>query len=172
MKTKSFVAALVLAAALPLATLSLHAATVRIVQTNAAGDSVMLIDPDTNKVVGEITGIEVNHGAAAAPDGSRYYISNEAEATLDVVDARSLKVTRHIKLSGRPNNISIGKDGRHVYVAIIQSPGAVDVIDTTSLERVKTIPMKAGDRMTMPVTDNGINYKVQFDAGAMELFEV
>ena len=46
------------------------AATVRIVQTNAAGDNVHLIDPVTNKVVGEITGIEVNHGAAASPDST------------------------------------------------------------------------------------------------------
>jgi DNA-binding beta-propeller fold protein YncE len=65
---------------------------VRIVQTNAAGDSVMLIDPVTNKVVGEIKGIEVNHGVAAAPDGSRFYITNEAESTVDVADAKTLKV--------------------------------------------------------------------------------
>src|SRR5947209_5503713 len=129
------------------------AASVRIVQTNSAGDDVHIIDAATDKVVGKIDGIEVNHGAAAAPDGSRYYISNEAEATLDVADARSLKVTRHIKLSGRPNNIAIAKDGRRVYVAIIQSPGAVDVIDTTSLERVKTIPMKAGVHNTYVTPD-------------------
>src|SRR6266850_2649483 len=59
---------------------------VRIIQTNSAGDNVSIIDPATNKVVGEIHGIEVNHGAASAPDGRRYYISNEAESTLDVVD--------------------------------------------------------------------------------------
>ena len=76
MKTKMFGVAL--AMALPLA---LDAATVRIVQTNAAGDSVMLIDPVTNKVVGEIKDIEVNHGAAAAPDGSRLYVTNEAGKT-------------------------------------------------------------------------------------------
>src|SRR5207244_10978996 len=52
---------------------------VRIIQTNSAGDDVSIIDPVTNKVVGRITGIEVNHGAAVAPDGSRIYISNEAE---------------------------------------------------------------------------------------------
>ncbi|HET9832494.1 MAG TPA: hypothetical protein VFP91_12315, partial [Vicinamibacterales bacterium] len=51
---------------------------VRIVQTNSAGDSVSLIDPATNKVVAEIKNIEVNHGAAAAPDGSRLYVTNEA----------------------------------------------------------------------------------------------
>ena len=77
----------------------------------------------------------MNHGAAAAPDGSRYYISNEAESTLDVVDAKSLKVTRNIPLSGHPNNIAISQDGRRVYVAIIQAPGAVDVIDTAPWKR-------------------------------------
>ena len=69
---------------------------IRIVQTNSAGDSVLLIDPATNKVVGEIKDIEVNHGAAAAPDGSRLYITNEAESTLDVADLKSLKVIKHI----------------------------------------------------------------------------
>src|SRR5436190_21860104 len=144
MKTKSFVAALVLAAAVPLATLSLHAATVRIVQTNAAGDSVMLIDPDTNKVVGEITGIEVNHGAAVAPDGSRFYITNEAESTLDIADAKTLKVTKHIPLTHHPNNVAVSKDGKRVYVAIVGGPGAVDVIDTASLTRAKSIRTEGG----------------------------
>src|SRR6202049_3444259 len=95
--------------------LPLAASTVRIIQTNSAGDSVSVIDPATNKVVGEIKGIEVNHGAAAAPDGSRYYISNEAESTLDVVDTKTLKVIRNIPLSGHPNNISISKDGRRDF---------------------------------------------------------
>src|SRR6059058_2699407 len=87
--------------------LPLAASTVRIVQTNSAGDNVHLIDPGTNKVVGIIDGIEVNHGAAAAPDGSRYYITNEAESTLDIVDGKTLKVAKKIKLTGRPNNVTV-----------------------------------------------------------------
>src|SRR6202162_826831 len=94
--------------------LPLAASTVRIIQTNSAGDTVSIIDPATNKVVGTITGIEVNHGAAAAPDGSRYYISNDAESTLDVVDGKTFRVTNKIPLSGHPNNIAAGKDGRRV----------------------------------------------------------
>jgi YVTN family beta-propeller protein len=122
--------------------LPLAAGTVRIVQTNSAGDNVHLIDPATNKVVGVIQGIEVNHGAAVAPDGKRYYISNEAESTLDVVDAKTLKVTNNIPLSGHPNNIAISKDGRKVYVSIAVRPGAVDVIDTATLEKVNSIPVR------------------------------
>jgi YVTN family beta-propeller protein len=137
-----------LALALPLA-----AATVRIVQTNSAGDNVDLIDPATNKVVGVIKGIEVNHGAAVAPDGSRYYISNEAESTLDVADAKTLKVIRNIPLSGHPNNIAVSKNGKRVYVSIAAAPGAVDVIDTTSMERVKSIAVKGGVHNTYVTPD-------------------
>ncbi len=126
------------------ATLALRAATVRIVQTNAAGDSVMLIDPVTNKVVGEIKGIEVNHGVAAAPDGSKLYITNEAESTVDVADVKTLAVIKHIPLTNHPNNIAISKDGRRVYVAIVAGAGAVDVIDTTTLTRVKSIRTEGG----------------------------
>src|SRR5258705_9901292 len=138
----------ILLLALPLA-----AATVRIIQTNSAGDNVSIIDPTTNKVVGEITGIEVNHGAAAAPDGSRLYISNEADSTLDVVDGKTLKVTNKIALSGHPNNIAAGRDGRRVYVSIAVAPGAVDVIDTATLQRVKSIPVKGAVHNTYVTPD-------------------
>jgi len=131
------------AAAIVLSTLSLSAAgKVMIVQTNSAGDNVHIIDPATNKVVGEISGIEAGHGAAFAPDGSRLYISDEAMSTLDIVDAKTLKVTKQIPLSGHPNNLAISRDGGRVYVGIIQAPGGVDVIDTASQQRVKTLPTR------------------------------
>lgn len=133
-------------AALAVATacvLPLHAAKrVVIVQTNSAGDNVHLIDPATNKIVGTIEGIEANHGAAIAPDGTRIYISNEAMSTLDMVDVKTLKVTKQVPLSGHPNNLAIGRDGKKVYVGIIEAPGGVDVIDTTSMTRVRTLPTK------------------------------
>jgi YVTN family beta-propeller protein len=128
------------AVALSALTLTAAGKRVVIVQTNSAGDNVHLIDPATNKVVGIITGIEVNHGAAVAPDGTRIYISDEAESTLDFVDGKSLKVIKKVKLSGHPHNIAVAKDGKRVYVGIIQAPGGVDVIDTATMTNVKTMP--------------------------------
>ena len=136
--------------ALPLAAQNRRAV---IVQTNSAGDNIHLIDAATNKVVGEINGIEVNHGAAAAPDGTHLYITNEAEHRLDVVDTKTLKVTGHVPLSDRPNNLSISKDGKRVYVAIVAQPGAVDVIDTATLQKIKTIPTKGGIHNTFVTPD-------------------
>jgi YVTN family beta-propeller protein len=136
---------LVLLALIVLCTLSLRAATnlkVRIIQSNSAGDNVDVIDPVSNKVVGEIKGIEVNHGVAVAPDGSRIYVSDEAKSTLDVADGKNLKVIKEIPLSGHPNNITVTPDGKWLYVAIAQEPGGLDVIDTSSLQDVKTIRTK------------------------------
>jgi YVTN family beta-propeller protein len=131
---------------------------VRIVQTNSAGDNIHIIDAATNKVVGEIKGIEAPHGVTVAPDGSRIYISEQATNTVTVVDGKTLQVTKQIPLSGNPNLIDLTPDGRWLYVAIAltyddlsafpqikaNASGGVDVIDTVSLANVKTIPMKGG----------------------------
>ena len=131
----------------------------RILQTNSAGDNIHIIDPATNKVVGEIKGIEANHGIAVSPDGSRIYVSVETiEKVLHVVDGKTLQVIKRIPLSGVANLIDLTPDGRWLYVAIAQEwdelsafpqvkaqpNGGVDVIDTVSLEKVKSISLKGG----------------------------
>lgn len=142
-----------LTAALVLMCVASAGAQVRIVQTNSGGDNIHLIDPTTQRIVGEVSGVPINHGAAAAPDGSRLYFSSEAEQTLHVVDAKTFQTQKKIPLTGRPNNISISLDGRRVYVGIVSAPGAVDVIDTGTLERVKSIPTKGGIHNTYVTPD-------------------
>src|SRR6516162_4425659 len=57
----------------------------RLLQTNSAGDSISIIDPATNKVVGEIKGIEMSHGISVATDNSQIYVAQESTAQLLVV---------------------------------------------------------------------------------------
>jgi len=146
--------------AILLLALPLTAASVRIIQSNAAGDRIHVLDPVTNKVVGEIKGVEAVHGVTASPDGSRIYFSSEADETLDVADAKTLKVTKKIPLSGHPNNIAISPDGRRVYVGIHQkvgdNPGVADVIDTASLSKIKSIRTE-GPVHNIYVTPDGKN---------------
>src|SRR5258705_2008861 len=158
-----FRGALAALAGLALCTLSFSPLTaqqskLRIIQTNFAGDTIHIIDPATNKVVGQIPGIEAAHGITVAPDGSRIYFSEEADFTLTVIDGKTLKITKKIPLSGNPNLVDITPDGKQIYVAIAltyndlsdfprvkaDATGGVDVIDTVSLQKVKTISMKGG----------------------------
>jgi YVTN family beta-propeller protein len=130
----------------------------RIVQSNSAGDNLHIIDATTNKVIGEIKGIEAPHGLTVSPDGSRIYISEEADDSVIVIDGKTLQTIKRIKLSGNPNLTDITPDGRWLYVAIALTwndtsdfpaikaakSGGVDVIDTQSLQNVKTIPLTGG----------------------------
>ncbi len=141
--------------------------TVRIVQTNSAGDNVHVIDPVTNTVVGEITGIERAHGAAPSPNGRWLYVANESDDTVDVVDMEMLKVVKQIELMGRPNNIDVTPDGRKVYVAIAQSPGALQVIDTSTNEISATVSVHGGVHNTY-VTPDG-KYAVAGMIGARNI---
>ena len=125
-----------------------------IVQTNSAGDSVHLINPETDRIVGEIPDAEVIHGVAVAPDGSRLYLSNESTTTLDIVDAKTLRITKKIPLTSHPNNVAIRKDGRRLYVAIQAPDGGVDVIDTVAQERVKFIRVLRGVHNTFITPDS------------------
>jgi YVTN family beta-propeller protein len=115
--------------------------TVRIYATNSGGDAVNIIDPDSNKTVAKLEGIEAAHGVASSPDGSRVYVSNEADHSIDVFDQKTNKLIKKVAISGRPNNIAVAKDGR-IVVAIAQDPGALDIIDPVTLERKVSILTK------------------------------
>lgn len=140
---------------------------VRILQTNSGGDNVHVIDPATNKVVGEIKGLPANHGAIGSPDGTRLYISVEGDSTLAVVDAKTLSIIKSIKLTARPNNLTVTKDGKKVYVAISALPGAVEVIDAATLTSVKTIPTNGAEH-NVYVTPDG-KYLVAGSVGGRNL---
>jgi len=130
----------------------------RLVQTNFAGDAVSIIDPATNKVVGEIKGIEMAHGINHSPDNSQIYVAQESTATVLVVDGKTLQVTKRIPLSGSPNLIQLTPDGKKMYVSInlrwdvvsnfpalqAEPSGGVDVIDVASLTKTKTISIPGG----------------------------
>jgi DNA-binding beta-propeller fold protein YncE len=136
--------------------------------TNYASDHIDVIDLVTHKVVHTITGIPEPTDRVFSPDGSRAYITSvTTEHNLYVVDTKAGKVINKVLLSGRPNRPAISKDGKRVFVAIrdpgppvriVDAPvdgldfnfdnkyrwarngGAVDIVDTTSLKVVKTIP--------------------------------
>jgi putative oxidoreductase len=101
--------ALALAAVLILSAAA-ASAQVRIVQTNSQGDNIHLIDPATRRSSVRSKAVPVNHGAAAAPDGSRIYISSEAEQTLHVVDAKTLQDGQEDSVE-RPPQQHLGQQG-------------------------------------------------------------
>src|SRR6266446_146091 len=97
----------------------------------AAADTVRIY-ATTHKTVATLDNIEGAHGVAFSPDGSKVYVSNEADSTLDVFDQKTNKLIKKVVLSGHPNNIAVAKDGR-IVVAIARDPGALEIIDGNTL---------------------------------------
>ena len=128
------------------------AATVRIYVTNAAGDSIHVIDPVTNKVVQEIKDVVGAHGIAFSPDAARVYVSNEVTSTLDVYDRKSGKLIKKVALSDHPNNISVTKTGDRIVVAIARGRGGLDIVDAATLTLKTTISTNGGRLHNVYVT--------------------
>src|ERR1700722_15969157 len=128
------VAVLWILLAMPLA-----AKTAHIWVMSQDGTTIEVIDPMTNTIVQTIKSVDKPYGAVFSPDGSRAYVTTENENFLSVLDTKTGNVITKIALSGSvPNLPLITQDGKRVYVCIRHSPaGAVDVIDTSSLERIK-----------------------------------
>lgn len=136
-----------------LCALPLLASNIRVYQTNSAGDEVNIIDPATNKVVQTVKDIEVPHGVTFSPDGRRAYITCEAEKTVWAIDTKNAKLISKAPLSGHPNNLSVSKDGKRLFIAIAVAPGAVDVIDTAAMKLEKSIPVKGAEHNTYVTPD-------------------
>jgi len=118
--------------------------SVRVYVTNYADTTVDVIDPTTKKIVQVIDGIQNPHGIALSPDGKRVYVTSEFEHVLAVVDRETGKIVKKIALTGMPNNIAVTTDGGRVLVCIRSEPGALDIVNATSSERVRSIPTKTG----------------------------
>lgn len=125
---------------------------VRIAQTSSAGSDVYIIDPEINEVVGIIPEVGLPHGVAMHADKIKYYITNEHDNSVDVIDARTLRMVKRIELAARPNELSTSALYRKVYVAIAGAP-LVQVIDMDTDEVIANIPMAGGVHNTFTTPD-------------------
>jgi YVTN family beta-propeller protein len=128
----------------------LTAGTALIYVTNRGGTTIDVIDSTTNKVVQTIGNIESPEVVRFSPDGSRLYIFSRAENFLIVMDRKSGKIVKKVPISGWANEAQTTNDGKLILVCIRNTgaeavdAGALDMIDTTSLEKVKSIPVRRG----------------------------
>jgi len=114
--------------------------TVLVYITNAAGDSIHVIDPKTQTVVQEIKNYVGAHGIDFAPDGSKVYVTNEDTETLDVLDRKTGALIKKVQLSGHPNIVAVNAKGDKIVVAIARGKGGLDIVDGNTLTLRKMIP--------------------------------
>jgi len=137
---------------------------------NALADTagILIFDTADGRLLKEIpVGFEPL-AVGVTPDGSKAYLSNGLDATLDVLDLTSLEVTKTIPLSdGTPGpaefpgafdevslisplripiQTPVSPDGRYVLTAVLNlfGPGVIKVVDTATDTVVETLACEPG----------------------------
>src|SRR5262249_46320268 len=132
------------------AAMPLTAATAFIYVANRGGTTIDVIDAATNKGVQKNRDIEAPGGNQISPHGHQLYIFSRAENFLIVMDRKSGKIVKKVPISGWANEAQTTRDGKRLLVCIrntgvkAEDVGALDIIDTTTLEKVKSIPVRRG----------------------------
>lgn len=101
---------------------------------------VEVLDTETGKVVGAVTGMKSTHGVALDPDGKTGYISDGAGNAVVVFDRTSLQTLATIPAGTNPDGIVFESATRTVWAFNGRSKN-VSVIDASSRAVVATIPL-------------------------------
>ena len=136
------------------------------------GPRVEVLDSDTGKVVGSITGLKGTHGVALDDSGKYGYVSDGGANAVVVFDRKSLATVASIPAGTNPDGIVFEPKTKTVWASNGRSSNAT-VIDTAERKVVATIALSG--KPEFPVADGtgtvfaNIETKneiVRFDAAA------
>jgi YVTN family beta-propeller protein len=112
----------------------------RLLVTAEGLKELLVVDPKARKVTARIvTGKEVSHMVAAAPDGKMAFVANIGSGSVSVVDLAAGKAVKEIPTGQGAEGIAITPDGREVWV-VNRAADTVAVVDTKRLEVAATLP--------------------------------
>jgi DNA-binding beta-propeller fold protein YncE len=124
------------------------------------GSHVMVLDMDTDKVIGDIPDTPGVHGIAVAPELNRGFISNGRANTSTIFDLRTLKVLGQVKTGENPDAILYDPLSKRVFTFNGRSKDAT-VFDAISGNVVGTIAL--GGKPEFAVTDGKGNIYVNIE---------
>ena len=102
---------------------------------------VVVIDTQTNKVVGDIPDTPGVHGVAIAADLGRGFVSNGRGNNSSIFDLKTLKLIQKVETGENPDTILYDPAKKEVYTMNGRGKSA-SVIDTTTGKVVATIPLE------------------------------
>jgi DNA-binding beta-propeller fold protein YncE len=141
------------------------------------GTRVVVVDLDTEKVVGEIAETPGVHGVAFVADLGRGFTSNGGDSTATVFDTRTLKTLGKVKANGRPDIIYFEPVSRRVFT-FNHGTNDTTAIDPDGMKAVGTLPL--GGVPELAVSDEKghvfVNMEdtseiVEFDAKALKVLK-
>lgn len=79
------------------------------------GTHVMVVDPDSGAIVGDILNTPRVHGIAIAPESGKGFTSNGGDATVTIFDLKTLKTLGQVKVGKNPDAIIYDPASKRVF---------------------------------------------------------
>ncbi|WP_346949307.1 YncE family protein [Dyella sp.] len=132
----------------------------------ARDDRVMVMDTASGKLAGEVAGMQHAHGVALSPSTHEAFVSSGRGDEVTVFDTQTLKVTRHIAVSGK-NPDAILFDGASGHLLTMNGrSNNLSVIDAQAGKELSTVALPG--RPEFAVADgNGLLYLNLEDKNAL-----
>lgn len=107
------------------------------------GTEIKVLDADSGDVVGNITGLEQDHGVAVATEFGRGFITDGGRGKVVIFDLKTLKAIDEAKADNDADSIVYDPVSKRVF-AMNGDPHSCTVIDAKSGQVVRTIGLGGG----------------------------
>jgi len=104
------------------------------------GTEVKVLEADSGKVLGTVTGLQRDHGIVPLNELGRGFITDGNAGQVVVFDLKTFKVTGQIKAGGDPDSLLYDPASKHIFVFNGESKDAT-VIDPAKGTVLATIPL-------------------------------
>jgi YVTN family beta-propeller protein len=104
-------------------------------------DSVLAVDPKTQRVVNKVKVGHKPKDLAVSPDGKILYVSNEWSDTVSIIDTATFQVQKTLPTGWGPRGLTTDKGGKILYVAnsIGNDVSVLDLAAGTELKRLTAL---------------------------------
>ena len=114
----------------------------RLFVANIRSGSATIIDRANDRVTTVVTAPGAE-GIDVSPDGRELWVTNRADSSISVIDARGDTVIAKLESGGKfPIRVKFTPDGREAWVSCLQS-NAVTVFDAKTRQILATVPVAA-----------------------------
>ena len=104
------------------------------------GTEILVLDADSGKEIGKITGLKLDHGVAVAHEFNRGFVTDGQQGKAILFDLKTLKVTGEAKADQDADGVIYDPATKRVFV-MNGDPSSTTVIDAKRGEVVKTVPL-------------------------------
>ena len=113
------------------------------------GTEVKVVDADNGAVIGNITGLKLDHGVALAHEFGRGFITDGAQGKVIIFDLKTLKVIGEAQADKDADSVTYDPASKRVFV-MNGDPHSCTVLDAKSGTVVKTIALPGGPEFAVP----------------------